>query len=131
MSKDLYSLHLFDRVADIDADRKMAIEADVDAAGGQQIVGHALGLADDPQDAGKLLSNKINQNGRHRLTDVEVWKIRKMAKDKSGRSRLTELENQLLNFEGKWLTTEDIKARRKKEKAALLSRLIEIEQEEE
>lgn len=131
MSKDLYSLHLFDRVADVDADRKMAIEADVDAAGGQQIVGHALGLADDPQDAGKLLSNKINQNGRHRLTDLEVWKIRKMAHDKSGKSRLTELENQLLNFEGKWLTTEDIKARRKKRKAALLAQLIELEREEE
>jgi hypothetical protein len=131
MSKDLYSLHLFDHVTDVDADRKLAIEADIGAAGGQQIVGHALGLADDPQDAGKLLSNKLNQNGRHRLTDAEVWKIRKMAKEKSGRSRLTELENQLLNFEGKWLTTEDLKARRKKERAALLTRLQQLEQEDE
>lgn len=113
------------------ADRRTAIEADVDAAGGQQIVGHELGLADDPQAAGKLLSNKINQNGRHRLTDEEVWKIRELAYKASGRSRLHELESATLNYEGRWLTNEDIKARRKKRKAVLLAELLELEQEDE
>lgn len=116
---------------DLLADRRNAIEADIAAAGGQQIVGHELGLAHDPTAAGKLLSNKVNQNGRHRLTDEEVWQIRQMAREKSGRSRLTELENEALNFEGRWLTSDDIKARRRKRKAALLRELIELEQEDE
>lgn len=117
---------------DVLADRQAAIEADVNAAGGQQIVGHKLGLHDDPVEAGKLLSNKIRKNGRHRLTDEDTWQIRQLARDSAaGRSRLSELENAALNFEGRWLTSEDIKARRKKRKAALLRELIELEQEDE
>lgn len=111
--------------------RRTAIEADVDAAGGLQIVGHELKLAADPVAAGKLLSNKINQNGRHRLTDDETWKIKQLARLRAGRSRLHELENDAIKFEGRWLTDEDIKARRKKRKTALLAELIELEQEEE
>lgn len=114
-----------------DKERRQAIEADIDAAGGQQIVGQDLGLADDPIAAGKLLSNKVNGNGRHRLTGSEEWQIKQMARIRSGRSRLHELDSSLLNFEGKWLTSEDIKARRRKRKAALLAELIELEREEE
>lgn len=116
---------------DLLADRRTAIEADVAAAGGQQIVGHELKLGDDPVAAGKLLSNKINQNGRHRLTDDEVWQIRQMAREKAGRSRLHELECAALNFEGRWLTSDDIKARRKKRKSALLAELLELEREDD
>lgn len=116
---------------DLLADRRTAIEADVDAAGGLQVVGHELGLGDDPVAAGKLLSNKINQNGRHRLTDEETWRIRQLARQKSGRSRLHELECDTLAFEGRWLTSDDIKAKRRKRKAALLKELIELEQEDE
>jgi len=112
------------------ADRRIAIEADVDAAGGLQVVGHELGLAEDPVAAGKLLSNKINQNGRHRLGDEETWSIKQLARAASGRSRLHELECNSLNFEGKWLTTEDIRARRRKRKAVLLEELLKLEREE-
>jgi hypothetical protein len=116
---------------DLSADRRTAIEADIDAAGGLQVVGHELELADDPVAAGKLLSNKINENGRHRLTDLDVWRIRRMARERSGRSRIHEFESAALNFEGKWLTSEDLKARRRKLRAFHLSKLQELEQEEE
>jgi hypothetical protein len=116
---------------DLLADRRTAIEADVDAAGGQQVVGHELGLADDPVTAGKLLSNKINQNGRHRLSDEETWRIRQLARQKAGRSRLHDLECASLKFEGKWLTTEDIRARKRKRKSALLEELLKLEREDE
>jgi hypothetical protein len=115
---------------DLLADRRTSIEADVDAAGGLQFVGYELGLAADPTAAGKLLSNKINQNGRHRLTDEEAWLIRQLARQKSGRSRLHELESDALKFEGKWLTSEDIKARKKKRKEALLRELLDLECED-
>lgn len=111
----------------------MAIEADINAAGGLQIVGHKLGLHDDPVEAGKLLSNKIRKNGRHRLSDEETWSIRELARASvAGKSQLHELESATLNYEGgRWLTSEDIKAKRRKRKAALLRELIELEEEDE
>lgn len=117
---------------DVLSQRLTAIEADVAAAGGQQVVGHKLGLHEDPVEAGKALSNKIKKNGRHRLTDEEVWSIKQWAREShAGRSHLADFENSLLNFEGRWLTSEDIKAKRRKRKAALLRELIELEQEDE
>lgn len=116
---------------DLLGDRRTAIEADVAAAGGLQIVGHELGLHHDPVTAGKLLSNRINDNGRHRLTDLDVWQIRQMARARSGRSRLHELENDVLDFDGKWLTSEDIKARKRKRRAALLAELVALDQEDD
>lgn len=117
--------------ADLLADRRAAIEADVAAAGGLQRVGELLSLADNAVDAGKMLSNKIQRCGRHDLKDEEVWKIRELARKVAGRSRLHEIESGALHYEGKWLTNEDIKARRKKRKAALLAELIELESEDE
>jgi hypothetical protein len=116
---------------DVSDARMQAIESDIAAAGGLQEVGMELGLADCPITAGKLLSNKVQQNGRHRLSDAETWAIRQLARKVAGRSQLHELESDELAFEGKWLTSNDIKARRKKEKAALLARLMQLEQEEE
>lgn len=117
---------------DLLADRRAAIEADVAAAGGQQNVGVELKLDDDPIEAGKKLSNKIQRNGRHDLKDEEVWRIKELArKSMAGKSRLHELESEALAYEGRWLTSEDIKARKKKRKAAILAELIELEREEE
>lgn len=116
---------------DLSADRRLAVEADVDAAGGQQVVGHDLGLHDDPKEAGKLLNNKLNENGRHRLSDFDVWRIRQLARQRSGRSRIHEFECQTLNYEGKWLTTEDIKAKRRARRSALLAQLVELDKEDE
>lgn len=128
MTKDPNSLPLF---PDLAPDRRAALEADVAAGGGLQVVGHELGLDEDPVAAGKLLSNKINENGRHRVTASEEWRIRQLARQKSGRSRLHEFDSAVLAFEGKWLTSEDIRARRKKRKAHLLAELLELEQEDE
>jgi hypothetical protein len=117
---------------DLLADRRNAIEADVAAAGGLQKVGQAMGLSENPIDAGKLLSNKINQNGRARLSDEETWLIKHLSRQsQAGRSRLHELENDALKFEGKWLTSDEIKAKRRKRKADLLRQLIELEEEDE
>jgi hypothetical protein len=115
----------------IDKKRRLAIKADVNAAGGQQKVGHDLGLDPDPEEAGKKLSNKLERNGRHDLKDSEVWRIREWARLRSGKSHLTELENQLLHYDGRWLTTADIKLLKRKRKAALLRELIELESEDE
>jgi hypothetical protein len=96
------------------------------------VVGHKLGLHDDPVEAGKLLSNKIRKNGRHRLTDEETWNIKQWARESEvAKSHLVELENALLNFEGRWLTSADIKAKRRKRKAALLRELMALESEED
>jgi hypothetical protein len=116
---------------DLSVARKNAIEADVAAAGGLQKVGDELGLADDPVAAGKILSNRINENGRHRLTDSDIRTIKQLARVRSGRSRIHELECDELGYDGRWLTSEDIKARRRKRKAALLAELVQLEQEEE
>jgi hypothetical protein len=78
-----------------------------------------------------LLADRRNQNGRHRLTDEEAWRVKQLARQQAGRSRLQELENDVLKFEGKWLTSEEIKAKRKKRKADLLRQLIELEEEDE
>lgn len=115
----------------IDKKRRLAIKADVNAAGGLQKVGHDLGLDPDPEEAGKKLSNKLERNGRHDLKDSEVWRIREFARLRFGRSHLTELENGILHYQGRWLTTEDIKILRRKRKAALLRELIELESEDE
>lgn len=117
---------------DLLADRRNAIEADINAAGGLQDVGMELGLASCPITAGRLLSNKVQQNGRHRLSDEETWQIRQLARKTAGRSCLHDLESDALDYEGgKWLTSDDIKARRKKRKAQLLAELVKLEQEEE
>jgi hypothetical protein len=116
---------------DHDDARKSALEADIYGAGGFQIVGHDLKLNDDPETAGRVLNNKMNENGRHRLSALEVWQIKQWARQRSGVSRLHELESDDLKFEGKWLTSEDLRLRRRKRKAAILAELMELEQEEE
>lgn len=117
---------------DVTSLRQLAIEADVAAAGGLQIVGHQLGLHEDPVEAGKLLSNKIRRNGRHRLTDDDVWAIRQLARlSNTSRSALHDLESKTLHYAGKWLTSDDIKALRKKRRAELLAELVKLDQEEE
>lgn len=116
---------------DILADRLAAIGADVDAAGGEKVVGAALWPNLKPDTAQRRMSNALNPKQRHALADIEVWQIKQMARAAVGRSQIHEFECAVLNFEGKWLTSEDIKARRKKRKAELLRQLIELEQEDE
>lgn len=116
---------------DLLAGRLAAIGADVDAAGGEKAVGTVLWPLLKPDTAQRRMSNALNTKQRHELADSEVWQIKEMARRISGRSRLHEFESSGLDFEGRWLTTEDIKARRKKRKAALLAELIELEREEE
>jgi hypothetical protein len=115
---------------DASRDRKVALEADIAAAGGQQLVGCALNLGADPIQAGKMVSNKINRNGNHRFSADEVWQIKELARKAAGVSRLHELESDGLQFEGKWLTCEDIKARKRARKAALLKELLALENDE-
>lgn len=113
------------------AERKNAIEADIYAAGGYAAVGVELGLSDDTKTAATLLNNKVNRNGRHRLSDDELWQIKQWARERKGVSRVHELESDALKFQGKWLTSEEIRAMRRQVKAQLLRQLIELEQEEE
>jgi hypothetical protein len=131
MSHSVTQMNQAQLFPDLSPAEQAAIEADVAAAGGLQVVGEALGLAENAIDAGKILSNKIQRNGRHRLSDVEAKTIRRLARERAGRSRSFELEAHALNYEGRWLTSEDIKARKKKRKAALLAELLELEREEE
>jgi len=113
------------------AERKNAIEADIYAAGGYAAVGIELGLSDDTKTAATLLNNKVNRNGRHRLSDDELWQIKQWARERKGVSRVHELESDALKYQGKWLTSEEIRAMRRQVKAQLLRQLIELEQEEE
>lgn len=118
-------------IRDEKSERMAAIEADVYAAGGYQIVGHDLGLHEDPDTAGRVLSNKVNENGRHRLSASELWQIKQWARERKGISRIHELECDALKFAGKWLSSDEIRAMRRQRKAELLRQLIELEQEEE
>lgn len=116
---------------DILSERLAAIGADVDAAGGEKAVGGLLWPILKPDTAQRRMSNALNVRQRHALTDDEVWTIKQMARQAVGRSQLHEFECSHLEFEGRWLTSEDIKARRKKRKTALLAELIELERQEE
>lgn len=116
---------------DILSGRLAAIGADVDAAGGEKVVGAALWPNLKPDTAQRRMSNALNTKQRHMLTDAEVWQIKQMARAAVGRSQIHELECAALNFEGKWLTSEDLKARRKKRKAEILRELLELEREDD
>lgn len=116
---------------DILAERLAATGADVDAAGGEKTVAVLLWPNLKPDTATRRMSNALNVKQRHALTDDEVWQIKQLARRANGRSHLHEYESACLEFEGKWLTTEDIKARRRKRKAVLLAELVKLEQEEE
>lgn len=116
---------------DLLTDWLIAISADVNAAGGEKAVGCELWPKLKPSTAQGRLSNALNTNQRHELSGDEVWRIKQMARAAVGRSQAHEFECATLDFEGKWLTSEDIKARRRKRKAALLAELIKLEQEEE
>lgn len=108
---------------DLLKDRLAAIEADVDAAGGKQAVGHKLGLHDDPGEAGRLLSNKLRRNGRHRLSDEEVWSIRQLARAAAGRSHIHEFESGQLQADLHWITPEEQQERSEKRLVALLDQV--------
>lgn len=116
---------------DILAERLAAIGADVHAAGGEKTVAAILWPNLKPDTAQRRLSNALNVKQRHALTDDEVWTVKQLARKAVGRSQIHEFESSHLEFEGKWLTSEDIKARKRKRKAALLAELIELEREEE
>lgn len=113
------------------AERKNAVEADIYAAGGYAAVGVELGLSDDTKTAATLLNNKVNRNGRHRLSDDELWQIKQWARERKGVSRVHELESDALKFEGKWLTSEEIKAQKRQRTTELLKQLIEHLQEDD
>ncbi len=116
---------------DLSANRLVAIAADVDAAGGEKTVGVALWPKLSPDTAARKMSNALNPKQRHELSHDEVWTIKQMARAAVGRSRLVEFECGELQAEVKWLTKEDIKAKRKKRRAVLMAELIELEREEE
>jgi hypothetical protein len=116
---------------DILAERLAAIGADVHAAGGEKIVGAALWPNLKPDTAQRRMSNALNVKQRHALTDDEVWTVKQLARKSVGRSQIHEFECSHLEFEGKWLTSEDIKARRRKRRQALLAELVELDREEE
>jgi hypothetical protein len=116
---------------DLSANRLVAIAADVDAAGGEKVVGIALWPKLSPDAAARKMSNALNPRQRHELGHDEVWAIKQLARAAVGRSRLVEFECGELQAEVKWLTKEDLAARRRKRKAALLAELIELENEEE
>lgn len=108
---------------DYEADRKAALEADINAAGGQAAVGIALQLSDDPKTAATLLNNKLNENGRHRLSAREEWQIKQIARQHSGRSRLVEYECGELRADLHWVTEEEFIERKER---LLESKLTEI-----
>jgi hypothetical protein len=105
--------------------------ADVESAGGAKVVGSALWPDLDPETAGRKLSNALNPRQKQALTYEQLQVVKQLARTECGRSQLHEFESADLNFEGKWLTSEDLKARRRKRKASLLAELMELEQEEE
>jgi hypothetical protein len=116
---------------DLSANRLVAIAADVDAAGGEKIVGAALWPKLSPDTAARKMSNALNPKQRHDLSHNEVWVIKQLARDAVGRSRVVEFECGELQADVKWLSKEDIKAKRKKRRAMLMAELIELESEDE
>lgn len=109
---------------DLLKDRLAAIEADIDAAGGKQMVGHKLGLHDDPTEAGKLLSNKIRKNGRHRLSDEEVWSIRQLARNAVGRSLVHEFESVELQADLHWITQQEQMERQEQRLESMMDQFL-------
>lgn len=116
---------------DVLRERLIAIGADVDAAGGEKVVGTLLWPKLSPDTAARRMANALNPKQRHVFTDDEVWVIKQKARLAVGRSQLHELECSSLEYEGKWLTSEDIKIRRRKRRAALLAELVQLDREDE
>lgn len=105
------------------ADRKAALEADIYAAGGYSAVGKELGLSDDAKNAATMLSNKVNRSGRHDLKDLEVWQIKQWARERTGRSRLTEFECAELLADLHWVTKEEQIERKEQALETLLEKV--------
>lgn len=108
---------------DISADRLAAIGADVDAAGGEKIVGCQLWPKLAPDTAGRKLSNALNPKQRHELSDDEVWLIKQLARKAVGRSRVIEFECGELKADLRWITPEEQQERSEKRLVTLLDQV--------
>jgi len=108
---------------DLSSDRLAAIGADVDAAGGEKIVGATLWPKLAPETAGRKLANALNPKQRHELTDEEVWTIKQMAYEAVGRSRLVEFECGALQADLHWITKQEQLERKEQRLEALLEQI--------
>ena len=92
-----------------EASHLASVAADVEAAGGYQVVGHRLGYNDDPITAGKILSNKLNtRQAKAVLSSWDEKRIRLWARETSGKSQSFADEAATLAAEVTWKTSEMI-----------------------
>jgi len=95
------------RIFQDDKEWEAALEADVAAAGGPQVVGHILWPHLDPITAGKKASNAANPKQRQEFTPKEIRRIKSLARAAAGRSQLHAVESGELDCEIKWTTLEE------------------------
>lgn len=105
------------------ADRLAAIGSDVDAAGGEKVVGSKLRPKLSPETARRWMANALNPKQNHELTDDDVMKIKQWAREAVGRSRTVEFEAAMLRFDLHWITPEEQQERSEKRLVALLDQV--------
>lgn len=85
-----------------------ALRADVDAAGGEKIVGCALWPHLDADTASRKLSNALNTKQKQQLGYVEVQQVKRLARIAVGKSQLHAFESKQLECDLHWRTQEDV-----------------------
>lgn len=111
------------------SDRFAAIGADVDAAGGEKVVGSILWPSITAERARQRMSHVLNPRQRHELTDKEVWTIKQLARKASGRSWIVEFECGALHADIKWISQEQQIERKEQQLEKLLGQVFRELQE--
>lgn len=85
-----------------------ALAADVEAAGGEKIVGSDLWPTLDPDTASRKMSNALNTKQKQQLSYGEIRRVKRLARMATGRSQLHAFESKELECDLHWRTMEDI-----------------------
>jgi hypothetical protein len=110
---------------DLSDERLAAIGADVDAAGGEKVVGSALWPKLSADTAGRKLANCLNSKQKHALTAAELWTIKQLARKAMGRSRIFEFEAAQLQADIHWVTEVEQIERREQRLEGLLGQVFQ------
>jgi hypothetical protein len=107
---------------DLSQDRRAAIAADVDAAGTKAVCAK-LWPNLNPETAQRKLSNALNPKQRHEFSDDEVWTVKQLARQASGRSRIVEFETGVLQADLHWITKQEQLDRKERALEELLDKV--------
>ena len=90
-----------------DEELKAAIGADIDAGGGDKVVGVLLWADKNPDTAQRLASNAANPKQKQKLTYEQTQLLKSIARAAVGKSQVHALESKRLKAKLHWVTLEE------------------------